>query len=260
MDTMIFANVNESTRTVTLISVPRDLYWHDAKINSVYSRQGVDAQVAAVEDVLGYDVDRYALVDMYAFRDIIDEMGGVDVTLKEDLIDPTYRTCDNGVCSTLYYEAGTYHLNGTQALRIARSRHTSSDYSRAERQQLILEGLRQKAQTLGFGDAATLISIIQTILDSTETNFTAQEALTDYFRYQSFAIEGGNVISTANVLMAVPVPVNYLTSHPITSCPSDGSQPDCKVQYAIDTLQPRNQNWNLLRWWAREVLSESSEP
>jgi anionic cell wall polymer biosynthesis LytR-Cps2A-Psr (LCP) family protein len=191
------------------------------------------------------------LVDMYAFRDIIDLMGGLDLTLEETLVDPTYRTCDNGVCSTLYYEAGVHHLNGTQALRVARSRHTTSDYSRAERQQLILEALQDKAKKLGLGDSVSLLKILKTILGSMDTDMSVQEAVGAYFKYQGFQIERGNVLSTANVLDNVPVPVNYVTSHVIQDCSTD----PCHDQYAIDTLQPRGGNMNAVRWWVDGILN-----
>ena len=225
VDTMIFTNVDSDTREVTMISIPRDLYFNGRKINSVYASYGIEEQVSWVEEIVGQQIDSYILIDMYVFRDIVDLMGGVDVTLKEDLIDPTYKTCNGDVCSTLYYEAGEHHLNGTEALRVARSRHSTSDYSRAERQQLILEGIKDKAMGLGLGDADTLLSILNTVIDSTETDISVDDALRYYFRYQNFTLNGGYVISSANVLSAVPVPVSYVTSHRIKSC-LDESKPE----------------------------------
>lgn len=243
VDTMIFAHVDISDQKITLLSVPRDLYYQEDKINAVYGKQGVLAQVAAVEDVLGYKVHHYALVDMVAFKDVIDLLGGVDVTLDQDLIDPTYKVCDGDTCSTLYYPAGTYHLDGTEALRIARSRHTTSDYSRAARQQLILGGLKSKAESLGFGDATTFLSVAKTVLAALETDFTLSEVVTDYFRYQHFELESGSVLSTANVLQNLPVPVDYVTSHLL----GDGT-------YAIDALQPKDGDWNAIKWYVRQLF------
>lgn len=254
VDTLIFAHVDFTDGKVVLISIPRDLYYKERKINSIYAEKGILAQVAAVEDVVGYKIRHYALVDMYVFRDIVDDLGGVDVTLKEDLIDPTYKVCDGDVCSTLYYTAGFHHLSGMEALRVARSRHTTSDYSRAERQQLILQGIQSKLRTLGLGDTGTLFDVFTTALGALETDVSLSQAMQYYLKYQGYEIDGGNVISSANVLQAVPVPVNYVTSHPIQVC-DDGNEPEtCKNGYAIDTLQPQNQNWNLIRWWVEEVV------
>lgn len=254
VDTLIFTNINSDAREITMISLPRDLYFNGRKINSVYATYGLEEQVRWVEDVVGYKIHNYILIDMYVFRDVIDLMGGVDVTLEEDLIDPTYKTCDDSGCSTLYYEAGTHHLNGTEALRIARSRHTTSDYSRAERQQLILEGIKKKAMSLGIGDADTLLSLIDTVLESTETDIQVDDAIRYYFRYQNFTLNKGYVISTANVLDAVPVPVSYVTSHPIKTCLDESKPETCTETYAIDTLMPENGNWQLIRDYVYSVL------
>ena len=254
VDTMIFVHVDLTTQKITLLSLPRDLYYDGRKINATYAEKGIAAQVAAVENVLGYKVHHYALIDMYAFKDVIDLLGGVDVTLTEDLIDPTYKVCDGEVCSTLYYPAGTYHLNGTEALRVARSRHTTSDYSRAERQQLILTGLKNKAQSLGFGDAATFLSVVNTVLASLETDFDAGDVLQDYFRYQNFELDSGYVLSTGNVLGNLPVPVSYVTSHPITTCTNEADPSTCTTTYALDALQPKDGNWDAIKWYVREIF------
>ncbi len=256
VDTIIFANVDTQTQEVTLVSIPRDLYYNNAKINSYYGTKGMEAQISAVEAVTGYNVDHYALIDMYVFRDVIDLLGGVEVTLSENLIDPTYRTCDGDICSTLYYQAGLHHLDGTEALRIARSRHTTSDYSRAERQQLILQGIQDRIRNLGLSDAGTLLSVVDTVVESVETDMTVTEVLQYIIKYQNYSIDGGNVISTGNVLGAVPVPVNYVTSHPIRVCEDETKPETCKDGYAIDTLQPRGGNWNVIRWWVNDLLTE----
>ncbi|MFA4814997.1 MAG: LCP family protein [Candidatus Gracilibacteria bacterium] len=256
VDTMIFTNVNSETREITMISIPRDLYVNGRKINSVYASYGIEEQVSWVEDVVGQQIDNYILIDMYVFRDVIDLMGGVDIMLKEDLIDPTYKTCEGDVCSTLYYAAGTYHLDGTEALRIARSRHTTSDYSRAERQQLILEGIKEKAMGLGIGDSDTLMAILSTVIDSTETDISVDAALRYYFRYQNFTLNDGYVISTGNVLSAVPVPVSYVTSHPIETCLDETKPETCTESYAIDTLAPVGGDWGLIRGYVEQILAE----
>ena len=255
VDTMIFTNINSETREVTMLSIPRDLFYKGRKINSVYAEYGIEEQVRWVEDIVGYKIHNYILIDMYVFRDIVDLMGGVDITLEEDLVDPTYKTCDEDGCSTLYYAAGEHHLNGTEALRIARSRHTTSDYSRAERQQLILEGIKKKAMGLGIGDADTLLSLISTVLESTETDIDTDDAIRYYFRYQNFELNRGYVLSTANVLDAVPVAVAYITSHPIKTCLDETKPETCTDSFAIDTLMPAGGNWGLIRDYVAQILA-----
>lgn len=255
VDTLIFTNIDERTRKITMVSIPRDLYVEGRKINSVYASYGLKEQVRWVENLVGYKIHKYALIDMYVFRDVIDLMGGVDITLSQALVDPYYRVCDGDVCGTLYYEAGEHHLDGTAALRVARSRKTTSDYDRAARQQLILQGIQNKAKSLGFGDAGALFDIVKTVIGSVETDIGVDEAIRYYFSYQDFALSRGNVLSTANVLSAVPEPVNYVTSHPLGTLCLDENNPDtCETTYAIDTLQPRDGNWNAIKWYVRDLL------
>ncbi|MDP2625071.1 MAG: LCP family protein, partial [Candidatus Peregrinibacteria bacterium] len=239
VDTMIFTNVDTINQKVTMISIPRDLYYNSRKINSVYYSYGMDELTRELSDITGRRIDKYILVDMYVFIDLVDLVGGIDVILEEDLVDPTYKTYDNGVAGTLYYPAGEHHFTGVQALRIARSRHTTSDYSRAARQQLIIEGLQIKAQNLGFGDATTVIELMETVLGSTETNIAIEEAMTYYFRYQNFEINRGNVLSSGNVLASLKIPVNYLTSLRIDTCSEAAIAEGCEIQYALYALGPR---------------------
>src|SRR5690606_4592319 len=144
VDTMMVVRLADGK--ISVVSVPRDLHWNGRKINSVYAFYGMEELVRVLSDLSGYQIDHYALIDMYAFIEVVDLIGCLDVTLEKTLIDPTYKTLDNGVWGTLYYPVGTHHLCGKQALRVARSRHTSSDFSRAERQHLILESLKNKAR------------------------------------------------------------------------------------------------------------------
>lgn len=291
VDTMIFTHIDPVKQTVTMISIPRDLYYNNRKINSVYATYGMDELLREISDITGYPVSQYILVDMYVFIDLVDLVGGVDVTLTEDLIDPTYHVYENGAESTLYYSAGTYHFNGTQALRITRSRHSTSDYSRAARQQIILEALKEKAETLGLGDAGTFAKLISTCLDQTETNLGVTDVLSYFFRFKDFTIEKGNVLSTANVLSSVKVPVNFVTSLRTDTCGESGvpatadtvsidstatdgtasessassefsdstaligtSGEPCYIQYAVYTLSPRDGNWDYIKWYFRETL------
>lgn len=254
VDTLMFANINSNTGRVTLISIPRDLYVNDRKINSVYADYGIREQVRWIENIVGYQIQKYILVDMYVFKDLIDLMGGVDVTLEEDLVDPTYKVCDAGICGTLNYPAGTYHLDGTAALRVARSRHTSSDYSRAARQQLILEAMQSQARSLGLGDANTILAMIGAMIRATDTDIAVDEALRYFFRYQNFSIDRGHVLSTANVLVSEKVPVDYVTSLWVETCLDPNIRETCKGTYAIYTLAPRDGNWDSIHQWVRDLL------
>lgn len=258
VDTMIFANINPATRKITLVSIPRDLYYNNRKINSYYALYGMDELKRILSKITGYQIDKYVLIDMYAFIDVIDLVGGIDVHLNEPVIDPTYKVNDNGVWSTLYYRAGDYHLGGKEALRLARTRHTSSDFARAERQQMILKALQQKAREFGFGDAAKLTDIATAVLSKTYTDFTLADALPAYFRYQGFEVEGGNVLSSGNVLES-----KYTGDLKKNDCQKNATEPKegqedkkCDQDKGQYILVPRNDNWNTVRWYFHQLIEE----
>ena len=252
VDTIIFANVNPENKKVTLISLPRDLYYQERKINSVYYYYGMDEFIREVEDITGQQIDKYMLIDMYVFADIIDAMGGIDITLTEDLIDPSYTTYDNGIWSTLYYPAGDYHLNGTQTLRVARSRHYSSDYDRAERQQMILESIKDKTLSMGLRDTTALFEIVELVMDNTETDIGINEALMYYVQYKDYDISRGNVLSTGNILENQHVYVDYDTSAEEEVC--DEVSGECEVQNFVYTLIPAGGNWDYIKWYFTQLL------
>lgn len=253
VDTMIFAHINEETGKVRMVSIPRDLYFNGRKINSYYAAYGLPEMVRVLEDISGYNIDKYALIDMYAFSDVVDLIGGIDITLDKPLIDPTYRVVDNGVEGTLHYEPGDYHLGGIQALRIARSRYTSSDFSRSERQQMILKAIQEKARSLGLNDIETIYELAKIILSKVETNVKFDEAIAYYFRYQNFEIESTAVISSGNVLESPPYVKEEDCNELVQAAELAGQPtPECVNENHAYTLVPREDNWNLIKWFFKE--------
>ena len=160
-DTIMVVHLNSITGKGTIITVPRDLYYKGRKINSIYPTFGPAQMLNTLSEITGIPVKRYVFIDMFAFADVVDIIGGIDIELREPLIDPTYRVKENGVWSTLHYEAGKVHLGGVEALRVARSRHTSSDFGRAERQIMLLMSLKEKILQLNAGDAGSLLNLLK---------------------------------------------------------------------------------------------------
>ncbi len=237
-DTIILANVNEHAEKVTLISFPRDLYVEDQKINSTYYYKGMNSLIDQVESLSGLPIENYALIDMYAFIDVVDYLGGIDVTLEQDLIDPSYKTLDNGRWGTLFYPAGTHHLSGKQALRIARSRHFSSDFARAKRQHKILSAIKDKVQNISIFGVNKLFQISYTTLNKTETDLATRDALKYFLKYKDYEINSEYVLSTGNVL---------------TSGYTGG--PDCEEECGAYILKPKDDDWQLIRSFVHNAIA-----
>ena len=259
---MIFANINPEKRKITLVSLPRDLYYNNRKINAIYALYGMEELKRTISFVSGYQIDKYILIDMYAFIDVIDMIGGVDVHLDQPVIDPTYKTFDGGKWGTLYYREGDHHLSGKQALRLARSRHTSSDFARSERQHMILKAVQQKAKTFGLGDAAGLKTLAEQVLGKTETDINLADAISYYFRYQKFEISGGHVISSGNVLISRytgDVKKQQMNCPAPQDAPEEEKQKCNNIDKGAYILEPRSGNWNAVRWYFHQIIEGEVE-
>jgi LCP family protein required for cell wall assembly len=246
-DTMILAHADKRSGEAYMIGIPRDLYWKNRKINSVYQYYGADELKKELSEITGLEISNYIVVDMYAFIDIINILGGIEVTLEEDLIDPTYRTRENGEWSTLNYKKGTYNLNGIEALRVARSRHGSNDFDRSKRQQLIIESFLEKFRQLKISDAGKVYSMIQALFEYVDTDFTVLDLISLYNNYGSSELAGSHVLSFDNIL--------YDTYSNIYMLEEDDLNFDDDFNKGAWILLPEDNNWNNIRWYVRQIIS-----
>jgi len=184
-DTMMVASLDPVGKTVSLVSIPRDLVdtplgngdTFAPKLNSLMSyadrnkaqfpKGGMRTLEDAVGALLGIPIDYYAQLDFPGFIKIVDAVGGVDVTVAKALDDPTYdgyRIGERGFSIA----AGKHHLDGVAALAYARIRKPigESDFTRQARQQQILVALRDQVShggSLLFQLPALLDAVGQTI-------------------------------------------------------------------------------------------------
>ena len=99
----MLASINTELSKVTLLSVPRDLYVSygtgqgAGKINALYSMgkshgMGINRLAAKISEMTGQPIDHYVVIDFSGFKQIIDILGGVEVNVEQDIIDPEYPT------------------------------------------------------------------------------------------------------------------------------------------------------------------------
>ena len=110
-----------------------ELYKKDLYPNAVAkgSSPGIEAMREALEGATGLTIQYYVLIDMQGFADLVDALGGVDITVSERLPIGGDENL-NGVVS--WIEPGKQHMDGYTAQWYARSRHSTSDYDRMARQ------------------------------------------------------------------------------------------------------------------------------
>lgn len=128
----------------------------------------VDPGMAALRDVLshlmGVEIDYYVLVDMAAFVDLVDAIGGIDVDVRKPLQSEVSPPREGDPWAKVDVDVGWNHLDGPQALAYARARKGSSDYTRMERQRCMLRGVAAKA------DAVTILRSFPAIVDAVENS------------------------------------------------------------------------------------------
>ena len=152
-DTIMVLGLDEANGRAALVSIPRDVYLPIpgvgySRINTAFGygeeRQpggGIALLSSTIEKNFGIPIHNYVRVDIQGFEEIVDALGGVDVTVDCDLYDEKFP----GYFGVYTLEAGDYHMEGRQALYYARSRKSTSDFDRARRQQRVLLAIRKRA-------------------------------------------------------------------------------------------------------------------
>jgi len=190
-DTIMIVTINPQNGKVAMVSLPRDTArvpiapgrvfgpkvnglfqaYQDGELARHSRKEAYQDVVDALQYTFGIEIDRYALAHFKSVVKVIDAMGGIDVKLSAPFSDPTSHVKTNGHRG-LFLKAGKNHLNGNRALGFARSRHTTSDYDRARRQQLVITIALNKVLHMGV---AALPALEQLGFAQVETNLTPND-------------------------------------------------------------------------------------
>lgn len=186
-DCMILCSINKETHKVTLTSFMRDSYvsieGHDNnRLNAAYAFGGTDLLIDTIESNFKIPIDRYVKVDFFAFMDIVDIVGGIDIELSDeeikvlnDYLGEINMIMGEDGQDRIEGTAGTYHLNGKQALAYSRNRYTgNSDFSRTERQRKILIAIKNRVADCNIVE---LYKLLNTGLPYVTTDITEGEFL-----------------------------------------------------------------------------------
>lgn len=146
-DTIILANIDPHTKSINLVSIPRDskVYLPNGrvdKINAAHALGGIKMTKETVEETFGVKINHYVIVHGPAVREIVDALGGVPVYVEKPMHYHDYA-------GDLHIDLnkGLQVLNGVQAEGYLRFRHDGmGDIGRTSRQQWFLKGLTEKLQ------------------------------------------------------------------------------------------------------------------
>lgn len=176
-DSIMIVSIDTRNNTAYMMSIPRDLWVHipgngHAKINEAYAdgedekfnepgypEGGMGLLENTIEKNFHINLNYYALINYRAFRDTVNAVGGISVTIKTDdprgLYDPSIDYTTHGPLVKL--SNGTHILNGQQALDLARARgdaygsygFANADFDRTQHQREMLLALKNKATSTG---------------------------------------------------------------------------------------------------------------
>lgn len=156
-DTILVVSRNPELWAITMLSVPRDLYVQSTgyvwRINGLFARgvlhsdknlfSWADMLDEKIQEIVWLDIPYYAAVDFQWFKKVIDTLWWIEIDVPEEIYDETYPD-KNMWYMTFHITWWLQVLDGERALMYARSRHSTSDFSRSFRQQLIIKATVQK--------------------------------------------------------------------------------------------------------------------
>ncbi len=246
-DTILLANVKQDPFKITFISIPRDLWVKIpetsiyTKINTLYSfgktrkdeNYGLSLIKDKIEEVTGQKIDYYFLADVSVVKKIIDSVGGINVLVKKDLIDTQFPG-PNHSYETFEVKSGWRYLDGETASKYVRSRHTTTgDFDRMERQQEILEALKQKIAGMNpVWDLPAIVDIAGKVWNNIETNASLADLPGFWQTAKKISSDNINKIVFDNELVVSQnIPLEGITAS--TLIPKAGLENYSKIQKYI---------------------------
>ncbi|MFQ6861499.1 MAG: LCP family protein [Beduini sp.] len=171
-DVIMLATFNPKTLKLSMISIPRDTYIPvtcRGNINDKITHSGsggVTCTIDSLEETLGITINYYVKVNFNAVVNLVDAIGGIDVTVPLSFCEQDSKDTPDALCINEGYQ----HLNGEQALALSRHRKTlpNGDIGRGVNQQIVIEGMISK---LASGQILTsLDSLLSVLGNNVQTN------------------------------------------------------------------------------------------
>ncbi|MEX1193456.1 MAG: LCP family protein [Dehalococcoidia bacterium] len=226
-DSIVVFTIDPYSKTAGAFSIPRDTLveipdgdggvYTETRVNEAYEMgeytslrgyPGGGPQLAmdTIEYNFGIPIDYYVIMNWNNFIQIIDELEGIDVNIKEYAYDAAYTDCS--FCYDVYpveFVPGVEHMDGQRALAYARIRKSDNDYKRIERQQAVMTAVARKALSLGFGDRGKALDLYNAYKESVRTNIPA-------IKVPGLALLGGQ-IGVDKMRMVSMAPATYTCTY-----------------------------------------------
>ncbi len=183
-DAIMIVSINQKTKEVKMVSVYRDSYLcYDnnqyTKLTDIYRKYGPEKTVSVLNKNLDLDISEYVAINFEVVADVVNYVGGIQVDISK--ADIQYingyikeNTKVTGIKSSYITKAGTYNLDGIQALAYARIRYVGTDINRTERQREVLTKAFDKVKKLSV---AKLNGLVDEVLPKVKTTISSSEII-----------------------------------------------------------------------------------
>ena len=264
-DVLLLVTFNPKTLRATITSVPRDMYLKTACSNGAYRRintttwgSSSSCAVKTIEKLFDVDIDYYAKINFKGVVQLVDSIGGIDV-------DVPYSLCEQSSSrgwgeNTVYIEKGRQHLNGEQALALARNRYkpgdgskvgknmskycptytegSRNDYTRGKNEMKVILGVVNAG--VKIKDPNKIVEILTTIKSNFQTNVTTKDLLSLYNLAKSIVInDSTNLVNIQRMQLNGYSAWKYIydtssKSYPAVTIPYKGSISDIQKEININ--------------------------
>ena len=176
-DSIIIATLDNNNKEIRLTSLFRDTLvdidgYGPYKLNAAMAFGGINLLKDTIQETYNINIDKYIIINFWGFEAIIDQMGGLEIDVKDYQLDELnkYIGESTGGNDCPVTESGLQLLNGKQALSYARIRKGVGDeFERTERQREVLfkvaEKLRETKPTKYLGIMNSMLDYINTNID-----------------------------------------------------------------------------------------------
>ena len=184
-DTMLILTLDGNRNEIRMTSLMRDMYVAipgkgNNRLNAAWVYGGAELLLDTIEENLGLKIDEYVSVDLRILIDIIDDLGGLTLTVESEkqlsaingVIDAYNYQFHEPVNDGLLKKVGEQQMNGKQVQAYARYRRNESDVQRTARQREVLSLLFDKLQSKSIFE---LTRIAYSSLDRVETNLSLSD-------------------------------------------------------------------------------------
>ncbi|MFF0727902.1 LCP family protein [Streptomyces sp. NPDC004134] len=230
-DTAMIVHVYEDRKRASVVSIPRDTLVDRpecsrddgetapaakrAMFNESYSVGGPACTVKTVEKMTGVRMDHFVEVDFSGFKRLVNQLGGVEITTRQDIDDPD---------SHLDLKAGTHTLDGEQALGLVRTRKgvgDGSDLGRIELQQVFVKAL---VQQVGQVDLLTSPAKLIGLADTATKSITTDDGLGTVNKLRRLAESLGDIGPNDMQMATLPVTADKQDSNRVVPMGKESAQ------------------------------------